>query len=92
MGPVNRQWRVVRHPAPGGPVSTQWFTWIEDALPEPGEGEILARTLCLAPVPVHPGRCRLAYRRMRTSIGVRRMACGQCGCGGCQPSRATGGR
>lgn len=52
---TNRQWRVARYPAAKEGISTALFSWGEDALPEPGDGEFLVRTICLAPGPAQRG-------------------------------------
>ena len=40
---VNRQWKLRSRPT--GIVEESNFEFVEDAIPEPGEGEILVRTL-----------------------------------------------
>lgn len=47
---VNCQWRVAR--APQGHVTPQDFAWVVEAIPEPGPGEVLLRTLYLGLAPV----------------------------------------
>ncbi len=47
---VNQQWRVARPPV--GNVRPEDFAWHEAAVPEPGAGEVLLRTLYLGLAPV----------------------------------------
>jgi NADPH-dependent curcumin reductase len=49
--PENRAWRVARLPAPGEAVHAGLFELRREPVPEPGDGECLVRTLCLAPGP-----------------------------------------
>lgn len=51
----NRQWRVARYPRSDEPISASLFDWCEQDIPQPGDGEFLVRTLCLAPVPAQRG-------------------------------------
>ena len=53
--PINRQWRVAHYPEPGELVGRQHFEWNETSCPEPGDGEFLVRTICLAPGPAQRG-------------------------------------
>ena len=53
--PINRQWRVASYPAPGELVGRHHFNWSEASCPEPGDGEFLVRTICLAPGPAQRG-------------------------------------
>ncbi len=54
-GMINRVWRVARLPAPSEPISIGLFRFVEEPIPEPGPGEFLVRTLCLAPGPAQRG-------------------------------------
>lgn len=54
-GTVNRQWRVARYPHPGELVGEQHFEWAEEPPAQPGDGEFLVRTVCLAPGPAQRG-------------------------------------
>ncbi len=51
----NRQWRVARLVEPTGIVGREHFAWHEAPIPEPGDGEILVRTLCLSTSPAQRG-------------------------------------
>ena len=51
----NRQWRVARPPAVGELIGPEHFDWIEAPVDEPGDGEFLVRTICLAPGPAQRG-------------------------------------
>jgi NADPH-dependent curcumin reductase CurA len=53
--PTNRQWRVARYPAREELIGPQHFDWVEAPVAEPGDGQFLVRTLCLAPVPAQRG-------------------------------------
>lgn len=44
----NRQWRVARYLQPGEAVSAELFDWVTGPVPDPGDGEFLVRTVCLA--------------------------------------------
>ena len=59
---LNRQWRVARYPIAGEPITTELFTWTEEPLPEPGDGEFLVRTICLAPGPAQRGYIQEDHR------------------------------
>jgi len=59
---VNRQWRVARYPEPHELIGSAHFTWTEEAVPEPGDGEFLVRTICLAPVPAQRGYLEQSHR------------------------------
>lgn len=48
---VNRVWRMARSPAPAEPISDALFSFHEEPVPEPGDGEFLVETICLAPGP-----------------------------------------
>lgn len=61
----NRAWRVLRRPQPGEPVSPALFRLAEEPVPEPGDGEYLVRTLCLA-----PGPAQRAYLERGTRSGA----------------------
>src|SRR5262245_15879619 len=54
MADRNRQWRLASYPA-GMPKESDW-TLSEDAIPEPGPGEILARAIYLDVAPYMAGR------------------------------------
>lgn len=47
---VHQSWRIAR--APTGNVTPEDFTWHEAAVPEPGDGEVLLKTLYLGLAPV----------------------------------------
>ncbi len=51
----NRQWRVARYPAVGELIGAEHFEWTEAPVDEPGDGEFLVRTICLAPGPAQRG-------------------------------------
>ena len=55
IGRTNRQWRVARYPNPGELVGARHFEWTEEATAEPGNGEFVVRTICLAPGPAQRG-------------------------------------
>jgi NADPH-dependent curcumin reductase CurA len=52
---ANRQWRVERYPEAAEGISTALFSWGEESVPEPANGEFLVRTICLAPGPAQRG-------------------------------------
>ena len=52
---VNRQWRVARLVEPGELLGPEHFVWQEAAVPEPADGEVLVRTLCLSTSPAQRG-------------------------------------
>ena len=52
---MNRQWRIARYPRTDEVIGPAHFAWAERAVPAPGEGEFLVRTLCLAPGPAQRG-------------------------------------
>jgi hypothetical protein len=52
---ANRQWRVERYPEAAEGISTALFSWGEESIPEPANGEFLVRTICLAPGPAQRG-------------------------------------
>ncbi len=52
---MNRQWRAARLVEPGELISPAHFAWHEEPAPQPGEGEILVRTLCLSTSPAQRG-------------------------------------
>jgi NADPH-dependent curcumin reductase CurA len=52
---ANRQWRVKRYPEAAEGISTALFSWGEESIPEPANGEFLVRTICLAPGPAQRG-------------------------------------
>ena len=62
---VNRVWRVARLPVPGEAISAGLFRLGDEAVPEPGDGEFLVRTLCLA-----PGPAQRAYLLRAARTGV----------------------
>jgi len=62
---ANRVWRVARLPASGEPVSPELFQLGDEAVPEPGPGEFLVRTVCLA-----PGPAQRAYLLRAARTGV----------------------
>jgi len=47
---LNRQWRI--RCKPETEISKEHFDWVEEALPEPGEGELLVRTIFISIDPV----------------------------------------
>jgi NADPH-dependent curcumin reductase CurA len=47
---LNRQWRIRRKP--DAELSKEHFEWVEEALPQPGEGELLVRTVFISIDPV----------------------------------------
>ncbi|MFO1427090.1 MAG: NADP-dependent oxidoreductase [Steroidobacteraceae bacterium] len=51
----NRQWRVARLLQAGELVAPEHFVLAGEAVPEPGEGELLVRTLCLSAGPAQRG-------------------------------------
>jgi len=52
---MNRQWRIARYPRADEALGPAHFNWVEQAVPSPGEGEFLVRTLGLAPGPAQRG-------------------------------------
>lgn len=50
---MNRQWLLARRP--NGQMKADDFTWITSPIPEPAEGEILVRNLCLSCDPTQRG-------------------------------------
>jgi hypothetical protein len=54
-GDRNHLWRVARIPTPEEVIGGAHFRWCEEPVPEPGEGEFLVRTVCLAPGPAQRG-------------------------------------
>ncbi len=52
---VNRQWRVARYPEPHELIGPEHFRWTQEAVPAPGDGEFLVRTICLATGPAQRG-------------------------------------
>lgn len=66
----NRQWRVARYPRADEPVSAALFDWTEERLPEPGDGEFLVRTLCLAPVPAQRGYLEPSHNDFLANLPV----------------------
>jgi NADPH-dependent curcumin reductase CurA len=50
---TNRQWLLGRRPK--GLPSVEDFRWVESPVPEPGEGEVLVRNLCLSCDPTQRG-------------------------------------
>lgn len=52
---LNRQWRVARYPKPEEIIGPEHFEWVSEPVTEPGDGEFLVRTICLAPVPAQRG-------------------------------------
>jgi NADPH-dependent curcumin reductase CurA len=61
----NRVWRVARLPEATEPISAELFRLVEEDVPEPGAGEFLVRTLCLA-----PGPAQRAYLTRGTRSGA----------------------
>lgn len=55
LAALNRQWRVARLVEPGELLGPDHFAWHEAALPEPADGEVLMRTLCLSTSPAQRG-------------------------------------
>jgi NADPH-dependent curcumin reductase CurA len=53
MDGLNRQWLLARRPR--GAISSEDFRWTESSIPEPREGEILVRNLCLSCDPTQRG-------------------------------------
>ncbi|MEE8308053.1 MAG: NADP-dependent oxidoreductase, partial [Gammaproteobacteria bacterium] len=51
----NRQWLVRRNPSLDELVGPEHFDWVDDAVPVPGPGEVLLRTLCLGTSPAQRG-------------------------------------
>lgn len=51
----NRQWLVRRNPALDELVGPEHFDWVDNAVPSPGPGEVLVRTLCLGTSPAQRG-------------------------------------
>ena len=51
----NRQWRVACFPSRDDVIGQEHFEWVVEPVPEPGEGQFLVRTICLAPVPAQRG-------------------------------------
>ncbi len=56
VGDINRQWLLANRPA--GEPSESDFEMVERPLPEPGEGEFVARALFLSVDPYMRGRMR----------------------------------
>jgi NADPH-dependent curcumin reductase CurA len=54
-GNVNHLWRVARIPQAEETIGAAHFQWCEEPVPEPGDGEFLVRTICLAPGPAQRG-------------------------------------
>ena len=50
---INRQWLLARRPR--GMISNEDFEWVEKAVPEPAEGEVLIRNLVLSCDPTQRG-------------------------------------
>ncbi|MCU0761233.1 MAG: NADP-dependent oxidoreductase [Steroidobacteraceae bacterium] len=63
MPEVNRQWRVARLVEPGELIGPEHFAWHEAPLPEPADGEVLVRTLCLSTSPAQRGYVSLNRNR-----------------------------
>jgi NADPH-dependent curcumin reductase len=59
---TNRQWLLARTPPGGLPVADD-FTWREGPVPDPGSGQLLARTLYLSLDPYQWGRRRRGDER-----------------------------
>lgn len=51
---VNRRWLLAAHPT-GRPLQKSDFDWREEAIPEPGEGEVLLRSLWFSCDPAQKG-------------------------------------
>jgi hypothetical protein len=62
---INRAWNVNRLPAPEEPISAGLFRLCEESVHDPGDGEFLVRTLCLA-----PGPAQRAYLTRGTRSGA----------------------
>ncbi len=69
-GGMNRQWRVAHYPPLGDPVGPQHFSWVQEPLPAPGEGEFLVRTICLAPAPAQRGYLTPGHSRFLGNIAI----------------------
>jgi hypothetical protein len=67
---VNRQWRVARYPRKDEAISAGQFEWREEPVPQPGAGEFLVRTLCLAPVPAQRGYLEPHHNDFLENIAV----------------------
>ena len=52
---INRQWRIAKSPNPEDVISADHFSWTEEAIPEPADGEFLVRTICLGTSPAQRG-------------------------------------
>lgn len=66
----NRQWRVARYPRRDEAISAALFDWRVEPVPEPGEGEFLVRTLCLAPVPAQRGYLEPGHNAFLQNIAI----------------------
>lgn len=66
----NRQWRVARYPARDEVIGPGHFHWTDVPVPEPGDGEFLVRTLCLAPVPAQRGYLEPGHNDFLANIPV----------------------
>ncbi len=59
---MNEQWRLARLPAGGWPEPGD-FSWNQETMPEPGQGQAMARTLYLSLDPYQWGRRRRGVER-----------------------------
>ena len=55
MTDQNQQWRLKRRPKPGEVMSADLVEWATEPIPEPGPGEVLVKTICLATSPAQFG-------------------------------------
>lgn len=67
---TNRQWRVARYPKREEVIGPDHFDWTSEPIPEPGDGEFLVRTICLAPVPAQRGYLEMSHNSFLENIAI----------------------